>query len=341
MQGKIVGIGIGLVLVSIGLAGVGPATAADSGAEPSNTPPLAEAGLDREVRAGATVWLDATGSRDPDGTIEDYAWSITAPNGTTFTPGCADCGRTEFVPAREGRYNVTVTVTDDDGATRSDTLYVDVNGTLPSASLSGPTEPTVDEDATYTVELEETRAVETVVWRSNRSLEREETVGRETVDASTDLTFDDAEPRRLRVLVRTAANQRTAAELVVRPQVPAPVGSDSATVDGTDENDGPRGFREFEWDGQEILIDAPQAVVPDATEGESGIGVDRPDNTPSGQELDRLAQAGPAERAQDFDRDYRGGGGGFEEDSDTTKSDSAEGGDGGTWTGQPNKPSIP
>jgi len=340
MQGKIVGIGIGLVLVSIGLAGVGPATAADSGAEPSNTPPLAEAGLDREVRAGATVWLDATGSRDPDGEIAGYEWTITAPNGTTFTPGCADCGRTEFVPAREGRYNVTVTVTDDDGATRSDTLYVDVNGTLPSASLTGPTDPTVDEDATYTVELDEPRAVETVVWRSNQSLEREVAVDGETDAESTDFTFEDAEPRRLRVLVRTAANQRTAAELVVRPQEPTALESDSATVGGTDDND-VRDFREFEWAGQEILIDAPQAVIPDATEGESGIGVDRPDNTPSGQELDRLAQAGPAERAQDFDRDYRGGGGGFEEDSDTTKSDSAEGGDGGTWTGQPNKPSIP
>src|SRR6056297_159200 len=94
---------------------------------PSNEAPLADAGLDQDVRRGATVLLDATGSRDPDGRIERYEWSIQTPSGDAITPDCDDCARTRFTPTETGRYRVTITVTDDDGATRSDTLYVDVS----------------------------------------------------------------------------------------------------------------------------------------------------------------------------------------------------------------------
>jgi len=89
-------------------------------------PPLADAGLDQRVELNATVLLDAAGSRDPDGSIQSYRWSVRTPDGRTITPATSDAPRTTLVVRQPGRYEVTVTVTDDDGQSATDTLYVDV-----------------------------------------------------------------------------------------------------------------------------------------------------------------------------------------------------------------------
>ncbi|MFB6141525.1 MAG: PKD domain-containing protein [Halosimplex sp.] len=127
-----------LLVVGAVLAGVPVVSAAGRGAA-DNESPLADAGLDRNVAANSTVYLDATGSRDPDGEIEAYRWRIELPDGGHTTPSCAECGRTRFVAHRSGTYNATVTVTDDDGATATDTLQVHVDPSSgPSVILSGP-----------------------------------------------------------------------------------------------------------------------------------------------------------------------------------------------------------
>ena len=142
-------VGIGL-LISVVAVGLATAAVSVTAAKPrpaavaadENRAPLADAGLDQEVEYGATVRLDATGSRDPDGEVTAYEWTIERPDGTTVEPDCSSCGRTSFRPQSVGTYAVTVTVTDDEGATRSDTLYVEVEGgTGPSVSLSGPQDP--------------------------------------------------------------------------------------------------------------------------------------------------------------------------------------------------------
>ena len=120
------------------------------GAVSANEAPLADAGLDQDVQQGATVYLDAGGSLDPDGSIDSYRWQLTAPNGTSLRPDCPSCVQTEFRADQAGRYNVTVTVTDDSGASRSDTLFVDVNATAPpSVTLSGPVNATTNGTVTY------------------------------------------------------------------------------------------------------------------------------------------------------------------------------------------------
>lgn len=91
-------------------------------------PPLADAGLDQEVEQGTTVLLDGTGSRDPDGRIDTYRWRIETPAGATTTPRDPTSGRTSFVADEPGRYAVTLRVTDDEGETATDTLYVTVEG---------------------------------------------------------------------------------------------------------------------------------------------------------------------------------------------------------------------
>ena len=107
----------GLLLLVVTTAGVAAA----------NDAPLAEAGLDQEAELNTTVYLDAGGSLDPDGEIVGYEWSIERPDGSVTAPACADCPLTEYVPMQTGQHNVTVTVTDDDGASASDTLLLQVS----------------------------------------------------------------------------------------------------------------------------------------------------------------------------------------------------------------------
>lgn len=170
------------VLLVVATPVVGTLTANDvtaaNDAALENEAPLADAGLDQEVTKGATVLLDGTGSRDPDGRIASYRWAIWTPGNDTITPDCADCNRTRFTPTETGRYRVTLTVTDEGGASSSDTLYVEVSpGTGPTVSVSGPEQSTKGESETYAANLDAgTAALDYVVWTvdgteiANRSL---------------------------------------------------------------------------------------------------------------------------------------------------------------------------
>lgn len=94
-----------------------------------NQPPVADAGPDQTVtdsdNSGAeTVTLDASASSDSDGSIVSYAWS--APD-VTIPPG-----ETTSSSFPVGSYTVLLTVTDDDGATATDSVNVNVEA--PSTS---------------------------------------------------------------------------------------------------------------------------------------------------------------------------------------------------------------
>ena len=116
------GIAVLLGAAVLGSALVGTAVAADGDA------PLAEAGLDQEVRLGETVWLDATGSYDPDGRVVDFEWRVRTPGGSTVSPLEPRAARTSFPATAVGRYEVSLTVTDADGNAGTDTMYVLVEG---------------------------------------------------------------------------------------------------------------------------------------------------------------------------------------------------------------------
>jgi hypothetical protein len=119
---------LGTVVLSAVVA-VGPVDGAGAGT------PLAEAGLDQQVLRGETVRLDATGSYDPDGRVVGYEWVVRVPSGTTVPPFDPHAARTAFPATAVGRYEVTLTVTDDDGKTGTDTMYVAVEA---GGSGSGP-----------------------------------------------------------------------------------------------------------------------------------------------------------------------------------------------------------
>ncbi|MFB6078264.1 MAG: PKD domain-containing protein [Halarchaeum sp.] len=143
---------------------VGPAAGTGGSA------PLADAGLDQHVGPGATVYLDGTDSLDPDGRIVRYRWTVVGPHGDVpvARPGA---GRTAFVTSDPGRYVVVLRVTDDDGATATDRLYVtagDTGGDVRPGELAvavfGPGTVAPGEPASYTADANGS-ALKRIRWR--------------------------------------------------------------------------------------------------------------------------------------------------------------------------------
>ena len=97
------------------------------GSGPANQAPSADAGGPYTGEAGQAVAFSAAASSDPDGTLVDWAW--------TFGDGATGTGSSPtHVYAAPGTYNVTLTVTDDQGAedTTATTATI-VDTTAPAA----------------------------------------------------------------------------------------------------------------------------------------------------------------------------------------------------------------
>jgi len=164
-----------------------------------NHPPTAAAGLDQSVPVGTTVYLDAGGSSDPDGEITATEWSIRAPNGSTLVPSCEECTTPTFTPDATGRWAVTVTVTDDDGATDSDTLYVSVGEPRgPDLSVQVP-ETTPSSTVTHiSVEAvaDDTPLQRVEVFHDDTRVEQFSVSGDDTT-VTTSITFESTGPAEL------------------------------------------------------------------------------------------------------------------------------------------------
>jgi len=209
----------------------------------SNERPLADAGLDRDVTANATVYLDATGSRDPDGEIESYEWSIERPDGSHTNPSCGSCGRTSFVPHEAGTYNATVTVTDDDGATSTDTLRVTVDSSDgPSLTVSGPSTVTAGAVAGFSATLSAGSAdLTALTWRlDGRRLNRTTVSGDSAVVDHGHAFVDTGNYTLTAVVVDRMGRERTRNKsvTVVEPSPPGSSGeSDGEAGSSSDSSD--------------------------------------------------------------------------------------------------------
>jgi len=95
-----------------------PATITLEIIEKANIPPVADAGEDQEVYQYAHVTLEGSGE-DEDGTIEKYEWKL---NGATKK----DKQNYSFQAIHIGTFEYNLTVTDDRGATSSDTVELRV-----------------------------------------------------------------------------------------------------------------------------------------------------------------------------------------------------------------------
>ena len=109
----------------------------------SNDAPIARAGADRDVAAGAPVVFDASASADPDGQVVAYVWHF-------GDEGQADTRVASHTYAAPGTYTVTLTVTDDRGATAMDTAVVNVQAPA-SLGISVPEAPRVGDTFEATI----------------------------------------------------------------------------------------------------------------------------------------------------------------------------------------------
>ena len=102
-----------------------------------NQDPVAAPGGPYAALQGLNVLVDGTQSTDVDGTITDYAWDCDAGDGvsliSTVTVPVTSCAYSAV-----GTYTVTLQVTDDDGATDTQTTTIIVSNGAPVAVAGGP-----------------------------------------------------------------------------------------------------------------------------------------------------------------------------------------------------------
>ena len=124
----------------------------------TNVPPVAEAGEPQTVDSGATVQLEGSGT-DMGGTIATYAWTRTG--GTTggmVTFSDATIARPTFTAdtlaagADDVTHILTLTVTDNDGASHADTVTITVEAPNANPVAEAGEPQTVDSGATVQLE---------------------------------------------------------------------------------------------------------------------------------------------------------------------------------------------
>lgn len=96
---------------------------------PANRAPMANAGDDATVDAGAPVMLDGSGSMDPDGDALTYAWVLAVPDGSMAVLADADMAMPSFNTDVVGAYIAELTVSDGEF---SDSDSVTVNAVDPA-----------------------------------------------------------------------------------------------------------------------------------------------------------------------------------------------------------------
>ncbi len=115
-----------------------------------NQPPVAEAGDPQSATTGTEVTLTGSGSSDSDGTIQSYEWVHTSTDGGAPSPLITLSGGTTdtatFTPDTAAELVFTLTVTDNDGATNSDTVTITV-----TAPVIANTAPRITTAATQSV----------------------------------------------------------------------------------------------------------------------------------------------------------------------------------------------
>lgn len=99
-----------------------------------NAPPVADAGGPYSMVEGGSVVLDASGSTDPGNDIVLYEWDLDDDGAFDDAAGI----NVSFTTLEDGVYPVSVRVTDDDGASDTDSTTVTVNNAPPTADAGGP-----------------------------------------------------------------------------------------------------------------------------------------------------------------------------------------------------------
>ncbi|MEM7131979.1 MAG: M14 family zinc carboxypeptidase [Chloroflexota bacterium] len=149
----------------------------------ANQPPTANAGANQAVtdtdeNGAENVTLDGSGSSDPDGTITNYSW--TSDTGVNIPDGVAPTASFSV-----GVHNVTLTVTDDDGATDDDTVVITVNAAPPNQA------PSANAGVNQTVTDSDDSGAETVTLDGSGSSDSDGTINSYTWTSDTGVNIPD------------------------------------------------------------------------------------------------------------------------------------------------------
>ncbi len=129
---------VGIYTVTLRVTDDDNATATDTATVTiGNQTPIANAGGPYAAGQTVAVTIDGSGSQDTDGTLVDYSWDCDAGDGLTMV-STGTTAATFCTYGAVGTYVVTLTVTDDDGATNTDTTNVIVSNGAPVAVAGGP-----------------------------------------------------------------------------------------------------------------------------------------------------------------------------------------------------------
>jgi hypothetical protein len=117
-----------------------------------NQNPVANAGSDISVESGASANLNAAASLDDDGSIQSYLWSQLS--GPVVSIQNSDSVTASFDTSNlQGDVVITLTVTDNEGATNSDTLLVSITAQisanqLPNVLITAPARANIGDNIT-------------------------------------------------------------------------------------------------------------------------------------------------------------------------------------------------
>jgi chitodextrinase len=98
-------------------------------AEPVNSPPVANAGLDRNVTVGDTVVLDGSDSTDADGDPLTFSWSLTTPAGSDATLSDSTAVSPSFEADVVGEYVAQLIVNDGADDSAADSVRISASAT--------------------------------------------------------------------------------------------------------------------------------------------------------------------------------------------------------------------
>jgi hypothetical protein len=95
--------------------------------EPENRAPVADAGESASADRGTSVTLDGSNSSDPDGDELSFEWAFDSrPANSTAELRNVQSATPSFTPDRDGTYVITLTVSDPDGLSSTDTVTIAV-----------------------------------------------------------------------------------------------------------------------------------------------------------------------------------------------------------------------
>ena len=114
-----------------------------------NSPPVVNAGGNREVNEGTQLTLNGSFTDANPGDTHTFSWEVTADNGQVVPDG--DAQDFTFLPRDDGSYEATFTVTDSAGGADADTATVTVNNVVPA--VTAPDDQMADANAPATIHL--------------------------------------------------------------------------------------------------------------------------------------------------------------------------------------------